>query len=234
MSTDHPDTDAETLAPHWVVTGGMLLAGSAGFVNTIMLSFFHLPVSHMSGSVSKIGIDLVNGNADDLQAFLGIVGGFLIGAFLSGVIIGNRNLRPGRRYGHSLLIQGTLLMIATFLAQYGYLIAVPLAATACGMQNAMASSYRGLTLRTTHISGVVTDFGIHLGHLVRERRVRDPWKLVLLAGLLGAFFTGGALGMLGIRESGLGMLYLAAFGNLGLQAGCASRLRRRSACGGWP
>lgn len=213
-NTPAPQATAKELSPPEVIAGGVLLAGSAGFVNAIMLTFFHLPVTHLTGNLSKISIDLVNGNRDDLFAVAGIFTGFLFGAFLSGLIIGNRNLQPGRRYGHSMLIQGALLMAATFLAQYGYLLAVPLAAIACGMQNAMASSYRGLTLRTTHVSGIVTDIGIHLGHLARERRVRDPWKLALLSSLLVAFFIGGTLGTLGAHESGLGMLYLAAFGNL--------------------
>src|SRR4051794_3139873 len=65
-----------------------------------------------------------------------------------------------------------------------------LAATACGLQNAMSSSYCGLMIRTTHVSGVVTDLGVMIGHWLRHRRIA-LWKLKFLVALLLAFGVGG-------------------------------------------
>lgn len=68
-----------------------------------------------------------------------------------------------------------------------------LAATACGLQNAMSSSYCGLMIRTTHVSGIVTDLGVMLGHWLRHRRI-VAWKLRFLLALLFSFGGGGFVG----------------------------------------
>ena len=99
----------------WVFLGGAALAGVAGFVNTILLSIYHVPASHMSGAVSMFGNDLMNGGTEHLLRIVGMVAGFLIGAIISGVIIGGTTLKPGRRYGVALMIEGCLLAIATWL-----------------------------------------------------------------------------------------------------------------------
>ena len=41
-----------------LLPGAMALAGTAGYVNSVVLGFFHTPVSHMTGAVSHLGLDL--------------------------------------------------------------------------------------------------------------------------------------------------------------------------------
>ncbi|HEX6037768.1 YoaK family protein [Longimicrobium sp.] len=195
----------------WVFTGATSLAGVAGFVNVVVLGFFHVPVSHMSGAVSRAGIDIVHGDASDLRLVLWIVAGFLAGCVVCGAVIGGRKLQPGRRYGVTLWLEGALLAAASELLLRGHPSGVPVAAMALGIQNAMASSYYGLVIRTTHVTGIVTDIGVMLGHWVRHRRT-SPWKMVLLTGILLAFFTGGVLGALALDRMGMRALLLAAAG----------------------
>ena len=80
-----------------------------------------------------------------------------------------------------------------------------LAAGASGVQNAMASTYANLVLRTTHITGVATDLGLLLGRLLRTGRV-EIWKLGLSVTLLVGFMGGGLAGwaagqQVGVRAS---------------------------------
>lgn len=195
----------------WVFAGGAALTGVAGYVNTILLSLYHVPVSHMSGAVSMFGHDLENGDTDHLARITGMVIGFLVGAVVSGVVIGGSALKPGRRYGVALMIEGALLGLATWLVIRGDLSGLTVAATACGLQNGMASSYLGLILRTTHITGIVTDIGVLIGHWLRRRPV-EPWKLLLLTMLFCGFAGGGVLGALLHHLLGLPALWLAAGG----------------------
>src|SRR3954467_11813162 len=93
--------------PHerpWVFTGAVSLAGLAGFINVVVLGFYHVPVSHMSGAVSRLSTDVALANRGDLREILSIVIGFLAGATFSGALIGGRRLVPGRRYGVALLV----------------------------------------------------------------------------------------------------------------------------------
>lgn len=54
-----------------------------------------------------------------------------------------------------------------------------------GVQNAMVSHYKGTIIRTTHLSGVLTDLGLALGYRMRglivERR-RVVLHLLILSG----------------------------------------------------
>ena len=193
----------------WVFVGAGLLAAIAGYVNVVMLGFFAVPVSHMSGAVSRLSGDIALMDMADLILISGIVAGFLAGAMLSGILIGAATLRAGRRYGGVLMLQGVMLAAATWLALDGIALAVPLAAMACGLQNAMASSYRGLVLRTTHVTGVVTDIGVLIGQRLRQKRIRI-WKLWLLLTLLLSFFAGGVAGALMLQAIGMQALAIAA------------------------
>lgn len=179
-----------------VLTGASLLALQAGYVNAILLTTLALPVSHMSGVVSRLSVDLARGNAVDLGVVAGVVLGFLAGAALSGLLVGATNVRLGRRYGVVLVAEGAVLGLATALLAHGSAWGAVLAASACGMQNGMASNYSGLILRTTHVTGIVTDLGVLLGQWLRHRRV-DGWNFVLLGATLAGFLLGGGLGALG-------------------------------------
>ncbi|RUO36824.1 DUF1275 domain-containing protein [Aliidiomarina shirensis] len=193
----------------WVFSGAALLALIAGYINVVMLGFFQVPVSHMSGAVSQIGIDAWFDDWRHLVLIGSIVGGFFLGAFISGLIVETTTLRMSRRYGVALLLEGIILIAATALALSGISWAVALASMACGLQNAMAGSYRGLTIRTTHVTGIVTDLGALIGNRLRHRKVKS-WKLGLLITILSSFFIGGLLGALTFSIVGMLALGVAA------------------------
>src|SRR5687767_10762060 len=89
-------------AQPWVFIGATSLAAVAGFVNVFVLGFFHVPVSHMTGAVSRLSIDLQSGDSSDLQLIAAILSGFLAGALISGVLIGRRRVSPGANYAYAL------------------------------------------------------------------------------------------------------------------------------------
>ena len=112
---------------------------------------------------------------------------------MAGVFVGATRLLPSRRYGAVMMFEGILLLAATYLLLRKSAGGPMLAATACGLQNAMSSSYCGLMIRTTHVSGIVTDLGVMLGHYLRHRRI-VAWKLKFLFALLFSFGIGGIVG----------------------------------------
>ncbi len=187
MSELHPSLHRSQIA-----FGGFCLALNAGYINTALLSIFEVPVSHMTGATTRLGIDLVQRQLHDLLLIASILMAFLFGAFLSGMLIDSRKLKPTNHYGTALFIEGLLLLGASEVLLSGNMengIAVVLAAMACGMQNAMASTYYGLVLRTTHVTGIITDIGILLSRVVKGQRIL-PWKIWILVVLFFGFLTG--------------------------------------------
>jgi uncharacterized membrane protein YoaK (UPF0700 family) len=194
-----------------ILTGSIALAAIAGYVNVAMLQVFSVPVSHMSGAVSRLGIDLGSGAFDDVRLIVVIPLAFLAGAVTCGAVIGSQRLRASRRYGRMLLLEAACLGAAAWCNTDGNRYGVPLAAAACGMQNALASSYCGLIVRTTHVTGIVTDFGVLLGQWLRHRtRAQKGWKLGMLAGIFSGFFGGGLLAALANHYLGAWLLLPAA------------------------
>ncbi len=196
----------------WVYVGGMGLAGVGGFVNVVMLLGTGRAVSHLTGSASTWASDLVTGEHSAELAILAVlIASFFVGAALSGLIVGESSLRPGRRYGLALVVEGLLLTLAAGLIGRVSLLPIWLAAMAMGLQNALATSYRQLVLRTTHVTGLVTDIGLMVGHALRHDRVPN-WKMAPLLALLFGFVGGACVGALAFKLMALRALWIVAVG----------------------
>jgi uncharacterized membrane protein YoaK (UPF0700 family) len=196
MPYSHPQpVDKATIYRDWkhILPGAMALGGTAGYINSVLLGFIDTPVSHMSGAVSRLGLNVAEGHISAAFGSLFIILGFLLGSILVGIFVGATKLGPSRRYGIVMLAEGLLLLIAVLLLQLKSPLGPVIAATACGLQNAMSSSYCGLMIRTTHVSGVVTDLGVMIGHWLRHRRI-VVWKLKFLIAMLASFGCGGFIG----------------------------------------
>lgn len=179
--------------PTWVEWGAWILAVNAGAINAVgLLSFEHQAISHVTGSVSWLGLELARGNGAAALHLALVVLAFFAGAAVSGTILEDGALRLGRRYGVCLVIEAALLAAALHGFKGDAPAAALWASAACGIQNAMVSTYSGAVVRTTHITGIVTDLGLALGHWLR--RLPVDGRRVRLHGLVIAGFTVGAVG----------------------------------------
>lgn len=179
----------------WLFWGGPLLALVAGYVNVILLMSYAVPVSHVTGSIAHLALDGARDDVSHLQMAAAMVVAFLFGAAFTGYCIEGQMFQHRRRYGGVFIVQGLAFWgAAQFMAGHSWL-AVPTAAFGCGMQNALASSYRGLNLRTTHMTGIVTDIGVLLGLRARGQQI-GLWRLALLALIFAGYLAGTFLGVL--------------------------------------
>jgi uncharacterized membrane protein YoaK (UPF0700 family) len=157
-------------------------------------------------------ITLVLGAAGTLLAFVA-------GAAATAVLVNwarQNHLRS--EYALPLLLEAGLLLIFGLLGatlNHQTPFAVPLTvlvlAFTMGLQNAVVSKISASQIRTTHMTGVITDIGIELGKMFYwnhtasppESRVRaNRIKLRLFALLLAAFMTGGVVGAAGFKYLG--------------------------------
>lgn len=196
--------------PSWIYLGGLTLATIAGVINAVgFLGQHHQALSHMTGTVTVFGYELARAGYGVALHALSILGAFFLGCVLSGSIIRQSSLRLGRRYGIALSMESALLVAALFFLRRGANVGDYLAAMACGLQNAMVSTYSGSTMRTTHITGMVTDLGIACGHFVRGVEV-DWFKFRIYGVLILGYFAGALLGGLGYGSWGYDTLLFPA------------------------
>jgi len=94
------------------------------------------------------------------------------------------------------MLESVLLFAATPLIHGGHDLGLYFASAACGLQNAMVSTYSGATVRTTHLSGIFTDLGIYLGHRLRGLEV-DALRIHICLLVASHFIVGATLGALG-------------------------------------
>lgn len=161
-------------------------------VNVICyLGLSHQVVSHLTGPTSLLGYSLARGSWQDVGFLWGILLAFCLGATISGLVIQDSTLRLGRRYGVVLILESIFIIVSIPLFERASPWAVWIAATACGLQNAMATTSSGAVLRTTHLTGMFTDLGIGLGHLLRGLPL--PLHRLTLSGMIISGFLGGSI-----------------------------------------
>ncbi len=183
--------------PRWAWIGGGLLALIAGCINAVgYLCFRHQPITHLTGTSTELGLALARLDAAEIAHWALAIASFLAGAVLSGFIVQQSVLQLGRRYGVVLMIESALLFAAMPLIHEQRDLGLYLASAACGLQNAMVSTYSGATLRTTHLSGIFTDLGIYLGQRLRGLPV-DMLRVHVCLLVASNFIVGATLGALG-------------------------------------
>ncbi|MES2101042.1 MAG: YoaK family protein [Pseudomonadota bacterium] len=196
---------------------GAMLAFVAGATNAGGFLAVGQYTSHMTGIVSGMADHMVLGDATLVLIAFASLTSFLLGAMTTAVLV-NWGLRHRLHSAWSL----PLLLEAGALILFGLLGASLNLATALlapvtvlllcflmGVQNAVISKISRAEIRTTHVTGLVTDLGIELGKLVYINRrpgspaVRASRERMRTQGLLiGLFFVGGIVGALGFQFVG--------------------------------
>jgi uncharacterized membrane protein YoaK (UPF0700 family) len=152
----------------WTMFAAVLLPLVAGTVDGQGLTLFGFFVSHMTGNTARLGVEL---DAHHWQAVRDIACGVLSfagGAMLSAVVMELPGRRVRRRFAVAFAIEACVLSVAAYLlgpwgAHSPTLLAADLLALGMGLQNGVTSRINGLVVRTTHMTGVVTDIGLAFG-----------------------------------------------------------------------
>lgn len=173
--------------------------------------------SHMTGVLSSVADNLVLGQFALALAGLAALFAFMGGAMTTAWMV-NWGLRRKLQsaYGRPLLLEAALLLVfglfGTGINVWAGLFAPLTVLLLCylmGLQNAVITKISHAEIRTTHITGLVTDMGIELGKLMyfnrlaHDKRVTaDRHRLGIHLKLIGSFFVGGVIGAMGFKTIG--------------------------------
>ena len=214
--------------PRWAWIGGGALAFVAGMVNAAgYLGFRHESLTNLTGTTSLLGVSLGLGeHAEALHWGLSIAA-FVAGAVLSGLIVEQRTLRLGRRYGVALVLESLLLFAAVPLLVETRALGLYAASMAIGLQNGMVSTYSGMVFRTSHVTGIFTDLGIYIGQALRGLTV-DTLRVRVCVLVAGNFLCGGVAGswLFGLLQERTLLVPATLTGVCGLVYGLYAHFRR--------
>lgn len=197
---------------------GRSLAFVAGAVNAGGFFAVGQYTSHMSGVVSALADNAVLGEARLILAGLASLAAFFFGAALSAILI-NWGRRRGAhsRYALPLILEALLLLVfalmgASLSARGNVGATVALLCCVMGLQNAIITKISRAEIRTTHVTGLVTDLGIELGKLfywnsgaIADKVRADADRMRLLSSMLFMFLSGGLAGAFGYQYFGFVM-----------------------------
>lgn len=196
---------------------GMVLAFVAGAANAGGYLAVHQYTSHMTGIVSAMADDLAAGAFGLAAAGLGALLAFVAGAACCALMVNYARRRALHSvYALPLLLEAILLLsfgvLGAWLASVEVLVVPATVTLLCfmmGLQNAVITKLSNAEIRTTHITGVMTDIGIELGKALYPNRdggaapvVANAGRLRLLAMLALCFFAGGIAGAAGFARLG--------------------------------
>ncbi len=208
------------------------LAWVAGYTNILTILMCHQVTSHASGTTSNLGEFLSQGDWERALYPFFLLTTFFLGAALSGACT-----EFGRRRGWEsiyvlpIIIEALLLLVfanaalihGPGLAGQGAILywLTGAAAGAMGLQNATITRISSGAVRTTHVTGVLTDLGLEAAQYIWQRcehrsaddppqahphhggqyrdklsgRPRPTWRrLLVLASVIGSFALGAGLG----------------------------------------
>jgi len=160
--------------------------------------------------VTGFSIALSKANWPVLSHLASVVSAFFFGSIICGIIIRDSHLKIGRRYGIALMLEGLLLCMSAVGFQSNSMLGEIIASLACGLQNAMVSMYSGAIVRTTHMTGIVTDLGTLIGRRIGNTKF-DYHAAYLYSLLLVSFIIGGSIGVFVFQAINYFALLVPAF-----------------------
>src|SRR3989344_3879597 len=145
----HLTGNRRTVASNRVL--GLLLAFNAGAVNAGGFLVVHLYTSHMTGFLSSLADNLVLGQMKIVLGAIGALWAFMSGAGTTAIMI---NWARQRKLRSTFAVPLAVLLLSFIM----------------GLQNATVTKMSSSQIRTTHMTGVVTDLGIEMGKMLYWNR----------------------------------------------------------------
>lgn len=220
-----------------LVAGYLALIG--GFVNSAGFLLIGSFTSHVTGNVGRVANDLAAMDFHAAAAALTMIVAFFAGAFAASMAIESDFFRKvPYAYSFALFCEGLLFVVFMLLSRLTTAenprvqdAEAAILCAAMGMQNSLVTRLSGAVVRTTHLTGVVTDLGIEAARwfrwwrstLAKRVHVRLSFghpspekpaivKVALLGTIAGSFMVGAIAGAILVVHLHHATMLIPSFG----------------------
>ena len=170
--------------------------------------------THMTGSLTNISYSLFELDFQKAGILFAFILLFLLGGIISGYIFSNRQFGQGRAYGILLILVAVILIFAELFIENRYIV-TSIVVIVSGTQNGLNITYNEITIRTTHMTGYLSDIGRLVGLRLNGKSI-EVSKLIYLILAVVVYFLGGVTAIfLSLPEYGhsfyeISLLYIVA------------------------
>lgn len=197
-----------------------LLSFNAGLVNITGVLSLSVLTTNVTGHFAFFAEELSLRNYYKAIIFLIYIFSFLFGAFFSSILTEYFEAKE-KKTSHSLSMSIEIILLFTVGYYYcfiGHNVSSNFIACvllfAMGMQNSLVTQISNSTVRTTHLTGLLTDLGIELSQLFFHNKIDERkalWKSInLRLSIILFFFLGGVIGGFVFKEIKEGTLIIAS------------------------
>ena len=189
------------------------MAFQAGGLNIGAYLASHHFVSHVTGFATLFGNEVARADYPRAVGLLAVPALFLIGAMISGFLVDIRlKLKKKPKY---YIVFGVMFFLTTMVVILGFngvfgsfgnpltvardYLLMAILCLICGIQNGTITSVSRSVVRTTHLTGILTDLGIGLVRVLNGTKIdggvdEDARANLMRLGLISSFVLGSIVG----------------------------------------
>ena len=182
-----------------------ILSFIAGMVNISGVLSVKTLTTNVTGHFAFFAEEFMKKNYSNAFIFLFYILFFLLGAFISNLLIEiELRRRPKTAHAAPMMIEILILIMVGFFGKRAELFDSSGQFIACvllfamGIQNSLVTQISDAKVRTTHLTGLFTDLGIELSQLFFYKEINEKKRLTrsiyLLLIIIAFFFTGCVIG----------------------------------------
>lgn len=183
---------------------GTLTAFTAGMVNVSSLVLFFSFASNVTGHFAILAEEIANGKWFQVAVVFSWIFLFCAGSFIANnIVINGSKKRTFLSHSIPIILEIMCFLAVGFYGQNFYSetlmeteILVAILLFSMGLQNGLTASISNFTIKTTHLTGLTTDLGIHLSMLTKKKyrsKVEVVQKFKLLLAIACSYTVGGVL-----------------------------------------
>ena len=177
-----------------------LLRLLGGYLNVTAIILFSRVVGGQTGNISKIAIAYVEGNFNTVFQLVAIAFTFILGGFISGLFKPLDREEMGSRYGFLFVGIGLIFILFSIMGFNSVFFLLYLVLV-LGATNGITLYCKGMVVKTTIITGTLTDIGITLSETFKGASL-DKQKLTFHFLNLFCFLLGATVAaFIGIRTT---------------------------------
>jgi len=169
----------------WITT--LTFLGGATNISAILL--YETTITHHTGNISRAAIALASHDFSLFYLLFSYLMLFGLGSVIAGFLFYHRTKRLKNLYTILPLTLG-IGLYASILSGASQEFVLMVIAFGMGLQNGTYFKVRGIVIRTTHMTGYLTDAAFSLGAVLKGNH-HELWKVIWYISSILAFFLGG-------------------------------------------